>query len=126
MSNAEALRDLERILDPAVSRAIAQRVEDTTARLVVLDAIRLIESGLADRCDTIWVVVCDPNLQLQRLQASRGLTREQAALRVAAQRPADEKLRHANAVIANDSSPDDLRRQIDAAFDQTVRPALRV
>jgi dephospho-CoA kinase len=126
MSNAEALRDLERILDPAVGRAITQRVEDTTAHLVVLDAIRLIESGLADRCDTIWVVVCDPKLQLQRLQASRGLTPQQAALRVAAQRPADEKLRHANAVIANDGSPDDLRRQIDAAFDQTVRPALRV
>ena len=126
MSNSHALRDLERILDPAVGRAIAQRVGGTTARVVVLDAIRLVESGIADHCDTVWVVVCDPDLQLERLQASRGLTREQAALRIAAQRPAEEKLRHARAVVANNGSLDDLLQQLDAAWDQTVRPALSV
>ena len=126
MSNSHALRDLERILDPAVGRAIAQRVGGTTARVVVLDAIRLVESGIADHCDTVWVVVCGPDLQLERLQASRGLTREQAALRIAAQRPAEEKLRHARAVVANNGSLDDLLHQVDAAWDQTVRPALSV
>ena len=124
MSNDAALRDLERILDPGVGRAIADRVENTSAPVVVLDAIRLIESGIAEQCDTVWVVVCDRELQLQRLQSSRGLTREQAALRIAAQRPADEKLRHANAVITNNASLDDLLRQIESAWAATVRPAL--
>ena len=124
MSSDAALRDLERILDPGVGRAIADRVEKTSAPVVVLDAIRLIESGIAEQCDTVWVVVCDRELQLQRLQSSRGLTREQAALRIAAQRPADEKLRHANAVITNNASLDDLLRQIESAWAATVRPAL--
>jgi dephospho-CoA kinase len=124
MSNDAALRDLERILDPGVGRAITDRVDNTSAPVVVLDAIRLIESGIADQCDTMWVVVCDRELQLQRLQSSRGLTREQAALRIAAQRSADEKLRHANAVITNNGSPDDLLRQIESAWAATVRPAL--
>jgi len=124
MSSDAALRDLERILDPGVGRAIADRVENTSAPVVVLDAIRLIESGIAEQCDTVWVVVCDRELQLQRLQSSRGLTREQAALRIAAQRPADEKLRHANAVITNNASLDDLLRQIESAWAATVRPAL--
>jgi len=124
MSNDAALRDLERILDPGVGRAIADRVENTSAPVVVLDAIRLIESGIAEQCDTVWVVVCDRELQLQRLQSSRGLTREQAALRIAAQRPADEKLRHAKAVITNNGSLDDLLRQIESAWAATVRPAL--
>ena len=124
MSNHVALRDLERILDPGVGRAIADRVENTSAPVVVLDAIRLIESGIAEQCDTVWVVVCDRELQLQRLQSSRGLTREQAALRIAAQRPADEKLRHAKAVITNNGSLDDLLRQIESAWAATVRPAL--
>jgi len=124
MSNDAALRDLERILDPGVSRAIADRVENTSAPVVVLDAIRLIESGIAEQCDTVWVVVCDRELQLQRLQASRGLSREQAALRIAAQRSADEKLRHAKAVITNNGSLDDLLRQIESAWAATVRPAL--
>ena len=54
----------------------------------------------------------------------RGLSREQAALRIAAQRPADEKLRRADAVITNDASLEDLLRQIEAAWNDTVRPAL--
>jgi dephospho-CoA kinase len=124
MTNPSALRELERILDPGVSRAIAARVAHTTARVVVLDAIRLIESGLADRCDTVWVVVCDPALQLHRLQASRGLSADQALLRIAAQRPVDEKLRRADAAITNNGSPDDLAREIDAAWQATVQPAL--
>ena len=47
MSNDVALRDLERILDPGVGRAIVDRVENTSAPVVVLDAIRLIESAWA-------------------------------------------------------------------------------
>jgi len=124
MSSDAALRDLERILDPGVGRAIADRVDNTSAPVVVLDAIRLLESGIAEQCDTVWVVVCDRELQLQRLQSSRGLTREQAVLRIAAQRPADEKLRHAKAVITNNGSLDDLLRQIESAWAATVRPAL--
>ena len=124
MSNPSALRELEQILDPGVAQAIVERVEHTTARVVVLDAIRLIESGIADHCDTVWVVVCDPELQLHRLQASRALSADQAALRIAAQRPVEDKLRRADAAIANNGSLDDLTRQIDSAWQATVRPAL--
>jgi dephospho-CoA kinase len=125
MSNTEALRDLERIRDPGVGRAITERLADTTAAVLVLDAIRLVESGLAAYCDAVWVVICDRDLQLQRLQSSRALTSQQAALRIAAQTPAEEKLRHADAVITNNGSLDDLRNQIEAAWSETVRPALR-
>ena len=94
MSNDEALRELERILDPGVRRAIAERLAETTAAVVVLDAIRLIESGLAAQCDAVWVVVCDRSLQVDRLRSARNLSPEQAALRIAAQRPVEDKLRH--------------------------------
>jgi dephospho-CoA kinase len=124
MSDPGALRELEQILDPGVARAISARLGNTSARVVVLDAIRLIESGLADRCDTVWVVVCDPDLQRRRLQAARGLSAEQAALRVAAQRPVAEKLRRADAAITNNGSLDDLTREIESAWQATVRPAL--
>jgi dephospho-CoA kinase len=116
MANPSVLPELEAILDPGVMRAIDARLASTSARLVVLDAIRLIESGLAARCQAVWVVVCDRAVQIARLQASRGLTRAQAELRVNAQRPAEEKLRHATAVIHNHGSLDDLAGQVDAAW----------
>lgn len=124
LGDRSALRDLEAILDPAVMRAIAARVAQTSARVLVLDAIRLVESGLSDRCDTLWVVVCDRASQIQRLQASRGLSAEQAALRVEAQTPAEDKLRHARAVISNTGTLDELAEQVAAAWARTVAPRL--
>jgi dephospho-CoA kinase len=124
MANATALRDLERLLDPGVRRIIDTRLRRSTARAVVLDAIRLIESGLYARCDAVWVVVCDQQLQLARLQATRGFSAQQAAVRVAAQRPIEDKLRHATAVIANNGRIEGLIAEVDAAWTRTVAPYL--
>jgi dephospho-CoA kinase len=120
LAEPAALRDLERILHPGIRHAIDDRLSRSVSPVVVLDAIRLIEGGLAERCDTVWVVVCERDAQMQRLQASRGLTAEQAALRIAAQSPAAEKIRHANFVITNHGSLDDLARQVDEAWHTTV------
>jgi dephospho-CoA kinase len=120
LADQAALKDLERILNPGVRRAILERIDQATAPVVVLDAIRLIEAGLAERCDTVWVVVCDQHSQMQRLQRSRAMTEDQAALRIAAQTPALDKVRHANAVITNEGSLDDLAAQVDAAWRETV------
>jgi dephospho-CoA kinase len=124
LGDRNAMRDLERILDPGVRQAIADRIACSTAAVVVLDAIRLIEAGTAARCDAVWVVVCDQDAQMQRLQASRGMSAEQAALRIAAQTPAEAKLRHATAVIINQGSFEELVRQVEAAWKSTVQPHL--
>jgi dephospho-CoA kinase len=124
LGNTSALRDLERILDPGVRAAIADRIAQTQASVLVLDAIRLIEAGTAARCDAVWVVVCDRDDQMLRLQASRGMSDEQAALRIAAQTPAEEKLRHATAVITNNGSLEDLAAQVEAEWNRTVKPHL--
>src|SRR5919201_3725767 len=79
LRDPDAMRQLEALLDPGVLQAISDRLRQTTAAVVALDAIRLIESGLRQRCDTIWVVVCDQSAQLERL-LSRGFTPEQARL----------------------------------------------
>ncbi len=120
LSDSAALKDLEGILNPGVRQAILDRIDHASAPVLVLDAIRLIEAGLADRCDTVWVVICDRDSQMQRLQASRAMTEEQAALRIAAQTPADAKLRRANVVITNDGSLEDLGAQVAAAWRDTV------
>jgi len=53
------------------------------------------------------------------------MTAEQAALRVAAQRPPAEKLAHATATITNNGSLQDLAQQVESAWRQTVAPHLR-
>jgi dephospho-CoA kinase len=124
MADKSALRDLERILDPAIRSAIEARIAGSSAPVAVLDAIRLIEGGLYQRCDAVWVVVCEAALQIARLQSTRNFTEEQATLRVTAQVPVEEKLKHATAVIHNIGSLSDLEAQVAAAWDGTVAPLL--
>lgn len=124
MADRSALRELERILDPGVRTAIEHRIATTAAAVVVLDAIRLIEGGLYRRCDAVWVVVCDAELQKERLQASRNFSAEQAALRVNAQAAVEEKLRHATAVVTNNGTLTDLEAEVEAAWTRTVVPCL--
>jgi dephospho-CoA kinase len=116
MADPAARRDLERILNPGVRKAILERIDQASAPVVVLDAIRLIEAGLADLCDAVWVVTCSRSSQVQRLMTSRGFSVEQAALRVDAQTPQDAKVRRATSVLTNDGSVDDLERQVAAAW----------
>jgi dephospho-CoA kinase len=118
----DALRQLEQILNPAIRHRIDSRIAASTAAVVVLDAIRLIEAGLAARCDAVWVVVCDPAMQAVRLRESRGFSEEQAALRIAAQTAQDEKARHATALIRNDGTLQELEREVDQAWLATVAP----
>ena len=119
-----ALRDLEDLLQPGVRAAIEHRLVSSTADVVVLDAIRLIEAGLVERCQAVWVVTCDRTAQIARLMAARSMTEAQAALRVDSQRPVEEKLAYATEVIENRASLDDLTAQVDAAWQRSIAPDL--
>ena len=82
-----ALRDLEAIVHPAVRPRILAAVgvaEAAGARAVVIEAIRLVEGGLAALCDETWLVTCTPDEQRARL-AGRGVAPDDAARRIAAQ-----------------------------------------
>jgi dephospho-CoA kinase len=52
----EALAKLEAILHPVVGQAVDFLVKRTKAPVVVIEAIKLIESGLAKECNALWVV----------------------------------------------------------------------
>jgi dephospho-CoA kinase len=119
-SDPEALRDLEAILHPGVRAEIHRRLEAVTAPFVVVDAIKLLEGGLAKEMDTVWVVVCPRAEQVRRLVAERGMTPEQAEVRISAQGSQEEKARQANVVIDNGGTLAETERQVAAAL-ATIR-----
>jgi len=116
-----ALARLESILHPAVLAEVGQRIADAPGRAVVVEAIKLIESGMAAACDSLWVTTCQPERQVERLMADRGLSREEALLRVHAQPPQEEKLARADVVITTDSSLEETRRQVEEAWNRVTR-----
>ncbi len=114
------LRELEAILHPQVREIIRQRIAVSERPMVVVDAIKLIESGLYREVDSIWVVTCTPEQQRQRLRQTRGLSDEEIEIRIRAQPPQEEKVRYASVVIDNSGTLDDTRRQVLAALARII------
>lgn len=122
-SDPNALSDLDHITHPVILEEVYRRVAYAPTPVVATDGIKLIESGLGEQCDQVWVVTCDPNRQRARLIARNGISAEEADRRIAAQPPVASKLVHADVVIANDGSLDDLRQQVREAWMRSGAPA---
>ncbi len=74
-----------------------------------IEAIKLVEGGLADLCDEVWLVTCDPDVQRDRL-VGRGDAEADAADRVEAQGDLVDRLRtRATRVVDTDGDPADTR-----------------
>jgi dephospho-CoA kinase len=104
-SDPAALATLEAIVHPAVRSRIEAAIaaaETAGAPAVVIEAIKLVEGGLAERCDEVWLVVCDPATQLERL-IGRGSTAAEATQRIGAQDDPATRLRPAATRIIDTS-----------------------
>jgi dephospho-CoA kinase len=115
------LRVLESILHPAVAIESQRRLAAATTPVVVYEAVKLIEAGRADICNAIWVVTARPEVQLQRLMRTRGLSEADARQRLGAQPPLAEKLTQATVVIDNSGALNETQQQVQAAFEAIER-----
>jgi dephospho-CoA kinase len=116
-SDAAALRRLEAIVHPKVIARTRDLIAGSGAEVIVVEAIKLIESGMVARlCDALWVVTAPRRVQIQRLTEQRGLEHADAVLRVDAQPPQSDKVAHADVVIDNGGSIRDTERQVLRAW----------
>ena len=123
-----ALRDLEAIVHPAVRPRIVaamDRAKIDGAVAVVVEAIRLVEGGLAEVCDEVWLVTCDPAIQHARL-VGRGTRADDADQRIAAQAGLEARVGPAaTRVIDTSGGHAETRAIVDAAFDALFRASER-
>jgi dephospho-CoA kinase len=115
-SDPVALADLDRITHPAVIDAALHRINFSPARVVAIDAVKLVQSGMADLCDQVWLVECGSPVQLERLVHRNGLSEEEARRRIAAQPPLEPVRSVADVVIDNSGPLDKTRRQVQRAW----------
>jgi dephospho-CoA kinase len=117
------LARLESIVHPAVRPVIQARMDAASvegAPAVVVEAIKLIEGGLAALCDEVWLVTCHADRQLERLLARAAALNQSAPdaeARIAAQSGLVERLApFATRVIDTSGSLDDTRALVARAF----------
>lgn len=101
-SDPTALATLEGLVHPFVRQAIDTLIKRATQKVVVVEAIKLLESTFADEYDAIWVVDAPEEVRLQRLMDKRKMGELEARQRIEAQSPQDDKLARANVIIKND------------------------
>lgn len=111
-----ALATLESIVHPAVDTCIRSRLAALSGSrgVVVIDAVKLLQSNLLQMCQDVWVVRCDPGPQLRRLTETRHMSEQEARARLSAQPSFDHPA--VSRVIDNSASLDQLRRQIELAW----------
>ncbi|HSK86823.1 MAG TPA: dephospho-CoA kinase [Anaerolineales bacterium] len=112
-ADKEALKQLEAIIHPYVRQAIDILIKRAKQRVVVIEAIKLLESPLRDQCDSVWVSDAPQHVQVERLVRKRSLSQEEALQRVKMQAPQNEKLALADVVITNHGSYEDLWKQVN-------------
>ncbi len=115
-NDADALKTLEALVHPPVISTIAARIAHSDAPVVVVEAIKLLESGMADHYDAIWVTTCSELIQRARLVELRGMSRQDAEARIRAQNPQALKLAQADVVIETEGTLAQTRSQVRAAW----------
>ncbi len=117
----ERLARLNAIVHPPllaeIDHELARIARSDPQGIAVIDAALLIEFGRYRNLDRVVVVSCTPEQQLARLtdaKFGRGMTREQAESRIAAQLSVGDKRKLADHEIDTSGTIEETRRQVSA------------
>jgi dephospho-CoA kinase len=114
-ADAGKLKKLNAIVHPRVEeemvRQFAEWEQSGVADAAFVEAALLVEAGYQKNLDGLVVAWCRPEQQIERLLA-RGLSEVEERRRIAAQMPAEEKLKFATEKIDCSGSLEETRRQV--------------
>jgi len=116
-----ALRRLERIVHPIVIQSVDDLIETAKEDVVVVEAIKLIETDMHRDCDAVWVVTSPPEQQFERLVTQRGLSDTEARLQIDAQPSQADKIALADVIIDNSGSLQDMERLVVTEWNNIKR-----
>lgn len=116
-NDVDALKDLNKIVHPAVGKELERRLEEqrNTTNVVILDIPLLAENPRKGLCGTIVVDVPE-DIAVSRLVAQRGMREDDARARMANQASREKRLAIADQVIDNSGSLEDLQRRVSEVW----------
>jgi dephospho-CoA kinase len=122
-----ARHDLEAIVHPVVRASIDDfmRTLPSDTPMAVADIPLLYEAGRERDFDAVIVAACPRDVQLARVMARDGATREEAERRIAAQWPIGEKERRADFVIDTNRPYAETDRAVDLVVESLARRLAR-
>lgn len=110
-ADSKARKELEEYIHPKVKERIL-KIFEQESEIVFISIPLLFETGFDKLFDKIIFVTADDNIRLERLMKRNNFTREEALLRMNAQIPQEKKFEKTDYVIYNNSSLEDLEKQV--------------
>jgi dephospho-CoA kinase len=115
----ERRKTLESILHPPIREEMWKRARESSGEDVVLDVPLLIETGAHKRVDLVVLVYATRELQIQRLMARDGISREEAVRRIDTQLSLEVKVSYAHYIINNTGSVEETEEQVIRFYQAT-------
>jgi dephospho-CoA kinase len=115
-TDPDALKLLEGIIHPLVENSIKVEVQQVNREIIVIEAIKLIEAGWMEFCDTLWVTVSSRKNQLKRLMEERKSSKTEALQRIQAQPSQEEKIIRAEVILHNDGTLEEFQKQVFSSW----------
>ena len=117
------LRRLNAIVHSRMRTMMDERIRELEAEgahVAVLEAAILLEAGWAALADEVWVTVAPEDQVIDRLRGRGGLDGDAIRARVQSQMSQTDRLAHADAVIDNSGTREELRGRVQALWQQRV------
>jgi dephospho-CoA kinase len=124
-ADREKRRVLESIVHPEVFRLLGRVVNGyrATDAVVVFDAPLIVETGFHEACDLVVVVSSPVEAQVARVVRTREMSEDEARKRIASQAHPAERERHADIVIRNDGTLDQLEEHVESLWKELQQRA---
>ena len=122
--DSDAKKRYEAVIFPYITAYIRSLTETLTAegrRVILLDAPTLFESGIDRDCARIIAVTAPAELRKARIIARDNISEEHAAMRMQAQHTEEFFREHADFVICNDGTEEQLFSRCQAVFDTLLK-----
>lgn len=117
----EKLAQLNEISHPLIAEMLLKEREklvvEVKASIIFLEAALLIEANWIQYCQQTWVIVTKPHIAIERLKKRNNYNSSQAKARLKAQLNNEERIKHADVVINNNHTIDQLLSQVKKALD---------
>lgn len=116
--NPEAMKKLEAITHPIIRQAIDALIKRSKQRVIVIEAIKLLDGDLKDWVDSVWVVNASKASQYKRLVGQRKMSEADAKQRILSQSPQEAKVSQADVVIQNDGDVEKTWKQVQLQWNE--------
>jgi dephospho-CoA kinase len=124
--DAQAKKDLENIIHPRIREEFEEAVASLNpGQVLVYEIPLLVETNAADRFDFVITVESDEQLRRERLR-SRGMFHSDIEKRMASQATEVQRRAVADCVITNNSTEDELQRQVENVWESTILPRAQI